>query len=493
MRARAACAAAVFVIVADSISPRLASAHVGIRDVFVDAAAGPYRTLVTIRPPHAVPGLAEIEIRTAEPDVQQVRIAPMPLSGPGVQFMPTPDVAERSPADPSRFTGRLWMMKAGGWQVRVTVVGSRGEGVLAVPVPIFPQATLEMTVGRRALLAGLMLLLCGGFIGIAAATAREATLEPGEPVGARARRRGRIAGALAALLVIAVVGLGNRWWTAAAADYSRYVYRPLESVSTVTRDGLLTLELRDPGWIALRRVDDLVPDHGHLMHLFIVSPALDRLWHLHPDETGTARFEQRLPRLPDGKYDLFADVVHASGISETATGQLDAKQIAGRPLSGDDSAYDNNGSALPDGGRIVWVRDAGPLAPKRLTMFTFRVEDAAGGPATDLEPYMGMAGHAVFVRRDRKIFAHVHPSGSAPMAALEISQRALPVAVAPPSPPEHAHDAPAVSSTLTFPFGFPEPGDYRIFVQVKRRGRIDTAAFDAHVESETIRVSGNER
>jgi hypothetical protein len=30
--------------------------------------------------------------------------------------------------------------------------------------------------------------------------------------------------------------------------------------------------------------------------------------------------------------------------------------------------------------------------------------------------------------------------------------------------------------------GFPEPGDYRIFVQVKRRGRVATGVFDTQVE-----------
>jgi hypothetical protein len=108
-------------------------------------------------------------------------------------------------------------------------------------------------------------------------------------------------------------------------------------------------------------------------------------------------------------------------------------------------------------------------------MFTFRVEDAGGQPARDLELYMGMPGHAIFVRRDRKVFAHVHPSGSAPMAAM---------AIAMPTDAMHAqHLAPpsATPSTVTFPYGFPESGDYRIFVQVKRAGRVMTAAFDAAV------------
>jgi hypothetical protein len=142
---------------------------------------------------------------------------------------------------------------------------------------------------------------------------------------------------------------------------------------------------------------------------------------------------------------------------------------SGPALSGDDSAFPS-----PSAGRIVWLRDNQPLVTRRLTLFTFRVEDPAGQPASDLELYMGMPGHAIFIRRDRQVFAHVHPSGSAPMAAMEIAAAAN---------SSHVHQgAVTLPATVSFPYGFPEPGDYRIFVQVKRGGQVETGAFDAHVE-----------
>ena len=124
------------------------SAHIGSPNVFLDGAAGPYRLLITIRPPYAIPGVAEVEVLATSDDVNEVRIVPLPLTGPGAQFAPVPDVARRSTSDPRLFTGSLWMMTAGAWQVRVAADGDRGLGEVAVPVPTLPNATLEM--GPRA-------------------------------------------------------------------------------------------------------------------------------------------------------------------------------------------------------------------------------------------------------------------------------------------------------------------------------------------------------
>src|SRR5262245_22893195 len=99
----------------------LLPAHVGSPDIFYEGDAGPYRLIVTIRPPQVVPGVAEIEIRTTASDVHQVHIVPLQLRGS--QYAPVPDVARPARDDPQFYTGTLWLMATGSWQVRIDVDG----------------------------------------------------------------------------------------------------------------------------------------------------------------------------------------------------------------------------------------------------------------------------------------------------------------------------------------------------------------------------------
>jgi hypothetical protein len=39
----------------------------------------------------------------------------------------------------------------------------------------------------------------------------------------------------------------------------------------------------------------------------------------------------------------------------------------------------------------------------------------------------------------------------------------------------------SVSPVVSFPYGFPQAGDYRLFVQIKRHGEVETGVFDARV------------
>lgn len=58
-------------------------AHVGSPDVYYEADAGPYHLFVTVRIPQVIPGVAEIQVRSASNDVETISVVPMRLSGPG--------------------------------------------------------------------------------------------------------------------------------------------------------------------------------------------------------------------------------------------------------------------------------------------------------------------------------------------------------------------------------------------------------------------------
>src|SRR5580698_5360410 len=465
-----------------------AFAHVGSPNVYLEGDAGPYHLSLSVNPPAMVPGIAQVQVRVAAGTVKSIRITPVYINGKDQGLPPTPDLMQ-SGSDPQWFTGKVWLMESGSWEIRVEVSGPQGVGRLAVPVPAFARRTLPMQKALGTLLFGLMLLLSVGIVSIAGAAAREGGLRAGAIPSPQNRRLGRIAMAVAGALVVTVLALGNWWWNAQAADLKRntvYSAPPLR----VSFDGFdqLTLRMEEDSWHKIRKDQwsmTLIPDHGHLMHVFLVRvPAMDRFYHLHPEQANDGSFTLKLPTMPPGKYKIFADIVRGTGFPETMVSEIDLPNVKGSAFSGDDSGVDaseNSGrtmsvAPLADGGRMVWEQDREDLKAGRVSWLRFIVEDAEHKPADDLEPYMGMAGHAEFVRSDFSVFAHIHPAGSVPMASLMVAQKDFGFAM------DHGSTN-TLTDEVSFPYGFPQPGDYRLFVQVKRHGQVETGVFDAHVGS----------
>jgi hypothetical protein len=479
------------------LGARPAAAHLGSPDVFHEGLAGPYRVFVTVRPAEVVPGVAAVDVRVGGgAEVSEVTLVPTPMIGEGADQAPRPDRARRDPGDPALFTGHLWIMERGSWRVRVGLSGPAGAGEIDVPVAAVPLRIRPMGPGLGALLAALMALLAAALVAIVRAAASEAQQAPGLPQqeSRREARVRRVAAAVGGAVAASAMALGLLWWRSEDRDFARQIYRPMAMTASLEGRRLALamgepVAPAEPARSGMRRrpnrprpprTQDLVPDHGHLVHLFAVRlPGLDTILHLHPERSGARTFVQTVPAAPPGSYRLFADIVHESGFPETLTAQVDLPP-GGGPATGDDAvgaglpAGAESTASLPDGTRLTWLDHAvGQTLPVRTALwFRFRVDDGDGRPAGDLRPYMGMAAHAVFLARDLSVFAHVHPSGSVPMAALAIASPEAMHAL-------HAASGAAVGAEIAFPYGFPKPGSYRIFVQFKRGDVIETAAFDA--------------
>lgn len=81
-------------------------------------------------------------------------------------------------------------------------------------------------------------------------------------------------------------------------------------------------------------------------------------------------------------------------------------------------------------------------------------------------------GHLFVLRHDGEVYAHVYPSGTLGEAGAT-TDRAARVTGLP--------GRGAGPGRIAFPYGFPEEGTYRCFVQVRSGGTVRTGVFDVSV------------
>ena len=467
-----------------------AHAHLGSKDIFEQVTAGPYNLFITIRPPNVIPGVATVEVRATGAPITALAITPTPLTGEAASHPPTADILKRSDADPNFYTGGVWLMASGSWQVRFTIDGTGGHQSTSVPVPAVALSTLKMDRSLSVPLAILGLFLVISMAGVVAAAIRESRLPPGATPTPSLRRRGLIALAASLIVMIFMVYEGSRWWKVDAADYAEDIYRPLSTQANLSGAQLdLTVQPYRTSYSADfnandRSNGDFLPDHGHLMHLYAIrQPQMDAVFHLHPEMVAKGAFRMSLPAMPPGNYKLYGDVVHANGFPETLITTLEVPATKPSSPSGLDDAEANpaplsygplgTSYKLPDGYTMVWDKPATLTASTAYSLH-FRLLAPDGTPAKDMQPYMGMTGHAAFVKDDGTVFAHTHPEGSAAMAALDIANNSMDSMSGMTSraaPPE-----------VEFPYGFPTPGAYRVIIQMKHGNTIETGVFDAMVQ-----------
>lgn len=455
--------------------------HVGSKDVFETVEAGPYKLFVTVRPPNVIPGVAEVEVRVSGAAATALRITPIPLTGEASKHPPSADTMTVSKDDPAFFTGGVWLMASGSWQVRFEVDGAAGRQVVAVPVPAVAISTLKMERGMGLALAALGVFLFVSMAGLVAAGVREARLAPAVTADGVRRRRGWMAMGIAVVVMGLMVWGGAAWWNVEAADYAEHVWRPLTSSARLNGSVLdLTVTAIAPSETNRGRSNnDFLPDHGKMIHLYAIrEPEMDVAMHLHPVLVAAGDFRMTLPPMPAGRYRLFGDVVHASGFPETLVTTLDVPEGTGLGTPGADDAVATPAPLsagvmgttyrLADGYSMVWDAPASLTASTAYT-FRFRLVGPDGKEAGGMEPYLGMGGHAAFVKTDGTVFAHTHPDGSAAMPAMDLANGG-----------GMSMEMP-VGAEVGFPYGFPSSGRYRIFVQMKHSGVVETGVFDAVV------------
>jgi hypothetical protein len=181
-------------------------------------------------------------------------------------------------------------------------------------------------------------------------------------------------------------------------------------------------------------VRDFDVAHEKRMHLIVVRRDLSGFQHLHPTQAADGSWTAPAT-LPDaGSYRVFADFTRA-GEAHTLASDLRVDGPAELAPLPDPAA-----TAVSDGGYDVRLAAGAARAGEEAQL---RFTITRDGAPVRTEPYLGAGGHLVVLREGDLAFLHVHPSGDA----------------------------------VEFVATFPSPGRYRLFLQFKHQGRVQTVAF----------------
>lgn len=482
------------------------SAHIGSRDTFFQGKAGPYQLNVRVIPPDVVPGIAWAYVRTSELDIDSVAVRPVYWKA-GEKGAPPGERADTVAGQRGLYAQKMWLMSRGSYTVAIDVYGKRGHHQVAVPVMALATTKLGLETPFAILLVAFGIVLFCGLVAIVRAAASDSLVETNREPNQVDRRRGSLGAIITVPILLVLILAGATWWRGEDTSYDSTIYKPLAAEATVV-DGpmghTLRLAVRDTSGQDLMQ-SPVMPDHGKLMHLFMVkTQSMSSFAHLHPTRERGGVFVTTIPALAEGRYHVFGDFVLETGAAYTVTTDIDVPAPTVDILSDPDDSWIYAAFGVPaaKGARselgpdlaLQWESNDSLIAGRDVVLeFTVR---GAKNAIVPVEPYLGMPGHAVVIRDDAGVFVHLHPMGSMSMAtmqAFELRNRGdttpdgrLMVAHPVMEPPKRGRAAkppaePLMEGRFSFPFAFPTPGRYRVWVQVKNGGRVYTADYEVTV------------
>lgn len=521
------------------------NAHIGSAGVVQEGKAGNYQIQVYVEPPDVIPGVAKVSVSVDGTDIESVKLSPI-YYWAGDEGSPKEDDALPVAGESGQFQGNIWLMESGAASVKIVINGKRGKGETLIPIAALATAKRDLPKSLGWILAGLALLLVGIMVTIIGASTSDSLLKPGVEGDKKTGRRKIVGSTVGLSFCGLLLFVGNSWWGSISKNYrERYMFRPYTATSTIKIENaqrVLHFKI-DSASLERRWTSYVIPDHGKLMHLFLVRQGtLDAFAHLHPVRKDTLTFEAPLPNLPAGKYLVYADILRFHGLQytiadtvdipalkissenfEKQTGDSDDTYVVTNPINTKASATQDAGisicgtpgvkTPLQDGSSIVWEEKPNQaLKAGQVYDLKFSVMSPDGKPA-ELQTYLGMMGHAAILKEDGSVYIHLHPNGTFSATAQQVMEKRVGEKTN-PSPhlsnakrfrdsvdnvllqlralPEAERDRVLMggmvhttsghhNGSVSFPYVFPSAGNYRIWLQVKRNGKILTGAFDAKV------------
>lgn len=216
------------------------------------------------------------------------------------------------------------------------------------------------------------------------------------------------------------------------------------SIPTQNKSTLLAINVQDSEGKAITQFDTF---QEKLMHLIVVSDDLQIFQHLHPNYKGNGRFEITTTLPQAGNYTLVSDFKPTGQQEEVAI--LKTRVPGTVPTA---SGVNSTKTKTIDTTNVILNLPEPTIKANQEVTLTFDLKDTIGGQSvSDLQPYLGEEGHLVILKQ------------STPLTRADYV---------------HAHAMKgAADGKVEFMTAFPQPGNYKLWGQFNRNGKIIIADF----------------
>jgi hypothetical protein len=223
------------------------------------------------------------------------------------------------------------------------------------------------------------------------------------------------------------------------------------------QETMLTMSMEDPD--TGKPVHEFLEVHEKLYHFFLVSQDLTFFRHVHPEKQPNDTFKLPVNFPKAGLYRVLSDFYPKGGTPQLMTGTM-LVEGAGFKLETPKLEPDlapKHAAGMKDGKDVPGNLDVElsteppqPIVGEKTLLF-FKVK-----PATDIELYLGAWAHMLAASSDLIDMIHEHP-----------------IIVTDPIDNDYKQ--------LQFNLIFPRTGVYRVWVQMQRKGVVNTFAFNVPV------------
>jgi Heavy metal binding domain len=203
--------------------------------------------------------------------------------------------------------------------------------------------------------------------------------------------------------------------------------------------------------------------HDMPFHLFVVSQDLTHFDHIHPEKMadGSFKIQTILPKA--GYYKIFCDFFPAGGLPQVTQHNIVTTGFKGDLISSQAHLVpDKTLVKTIDGIRFeLKFEPVQPFSGKPAELRYHLKDEKTGEPVRDLQPYLGAWGHTLILSEDAADYLHSHPTEMIPEDIERSELKGGP--------------------DVIFDTFFPRPGNYRVWSQFQRQGKITTVSFTIEV------------